>query len=106
MDIAVANYVKTGEELSPLIMPLNDTLYFSNPRESLDTFKNLPPLLADTFPDAFGNKLILEWFSKQNLTQNLLNPVEKLAFFRQQVESLSFSIVAKVAYCLIIKLLK
>lgn len=35
-------YVKTGEELSPLIMPLNDTLYFSNPRESLDTFKNLP----------------------------------------------------------------
>lgn len=73
-------YVKIGEELSPLIMPLNERVYTSNPRELLETFKNLPPLLADTLPDAFGNKLIAEWFSKQSVHQGNLNPVEKLAF--------------------------
>lgn len=60
-------------------MPLQKEVYLSNPRGS-ETFKNLPPLLADTLPDSFGNKLIKEYFEKKNTTQKILNPVEKLAF--------------------------
>lgn len=72
-------YLKKGEELSPFDMPLSEKSYFSNPRGS-ETFKNLPPLLADTLPDAFGNKLITEYFAQKNSSQKFLNPVEKLAF--------------------------
>lgn len=74
------DFVKKGEELSPIVMPLHKKTFISSPRPEDETFKNLPPLLADALPDSFGNKLINEWFLKRNIKQGDLNPVERLAF--------------------------
>jgi serine/threonine-protein kinase HipA len=50
-------FVKSGIELSPILMPLSDKIY-SFPHYSFDTFQGLPPLFSDSLPDDFGNRLM------------------------------------------------
>ena len=64
------DFIKTGIELCPLIMPLNKTNYiFTN--LDIESFKGLPPLLADSLPDRYGSELLFLWKklnSKESLT--------------------------------------
>lgn len=80
-------FQKTGWELSPIKMPLQQgNRIFSFPElrrgrgETEDTFKGLPGLLADVLPDKYGNNLINTWLAKHGRPQNSMNPVEQLCF--------------------------
>lgn len=79
-------FVKSGQELSPLKMPLSTGRVYSFPElrkkdvTGLDTFKGLPGLLADALPDKYGNQLINTWLAINGRTQDSMNPVEQLCF--------------------------
>lgn len=78
---------QSGVELSPLKMPISrasQTFSFPELRKgtnpTLDTFKGLPGLLADSLPDRYGNQLINVWLAQQGRAQDSMNPVEMLCF--------------------------
>ncbi|MDR3000068.1 MAG: type II toxin-antitoxin system HipA family toxin [Fibromonadaceae bacterium] len=66
-----SDFLKLGIELSPLLLPLENRIF---------EFDNLPPMLADSLPDDFGNKMFLQWLLKNNISQNMLSPLEKLCY--------------------------
>lgn len=73
------DFQKSAIELSPLMMPLNDTIY-SFPALPKDTFKGMPGMLADSLPDDFGNTLIDTWLAQQGREAASFNPVERLCY--------------------------
>lgn len=72
-------FVKSGIQLSPLMMPLRE-LPYEFPALSKDTFKGLPGLLADSLPDKFGNAVIDTWLASQGRTAASFNSVERLCY--------------------------
>ncbi len=72
-------FVRSGIQLAPLMMPLSRTIY-SFPALSKETFHGLPGMLADSLPDKFGNALINAWLAQQGRPENSMNPVEKLCY--------------------------
>lgn len=80
------NFINSGLELSPILMPLNQGeswFEFPENREN-KTFKGLPGLLADVLPDKYGNVLINNWLARQGRASNSLNPVETLCFIGER----------------------
>ena len=58
---------RTGIELAPLTMPLNDRgTAFILPNLPEAAFHRLPGMLADALPDDFGNALIDAWHIWEN----------------------------------------
>jgi serine/threonine-protein kinase HipA len=43
-----------------------------------DTFQGLPPMIADSLPDTFGNIIFQEWLQSRGVTK--LNPLEQLTY--------------------------
>ncbi len=72
-------FVRSGIQLAPLMMPLSRTIY-SFLALSKETFHGLPGMLADSLPDKFGNALINAWLAQQGRPENSMNPVEKLCY--------------------------
>jgi serine/threonine-protein kinase HipA len=71
---------KTGIELAPLTMPLNDTRQsFAFPELAELSYKRLPGLLADALPDDFGNALIDAWMSAKGVETSAVTPLDRLA---------------------------
>ncbi|NNE42024.1 MAG: type II toxin-antitoxin system HipA family toxin [Marinicaulis sp.] len=72
-------FVSSGIEPAPLMMPLQEAPYeFQGlPRGA---FKGLPGLLADSLPDKYGNALINAWLASQGRTPESFNPVERLCY--------------------------
>ena len=59
---------RTGIELAPLSMPLDDLRpSFAFPELSEASYKRLPGLLADALPDDFGNALIDAWMAAKGV---------------------------------------
>lgn len=75
----VPEFVDSGIEVAPLMMPLRETPY-EFPALPRDAFKGLPGLLADSLPDKYGNALIDAWLGRQGRTPESLNPVERLCY--------------------------
>ena len=73
------SFIKSGIQLSPLMMPLRD-LPYEFPALSKETFKGLPGLLADSLPDKFGNAVIDTWLATQGRTAASFNSVERLCY--------------------------
>ena len=73
------DFVGSGIELSPLMMPLSRRVY-SFPELPLRTFYGLPGLLADALPDKFGHALIDAWLATQGRTPESFNAVERLCY--------------------------
>jgi serine/threonine-protein kinase HipA len=73
------DFQKSAIELSPFMMPLNDTIY-SFPTLPTESFKGMPGMLADSLPDAFGNTLIDAWLAQQGRESKSFNPVERLCY--------------------------
>jgi serine/threonine-protein kinase HipA len=73
------DFLRSGIQLAPLMMPLTDTPY-SFPGLARETFRGLPGLLADSLPDKFGNTLIDAWLAEQGRTPASFNPVERLCY--------------------------
>jgi serine/threonine-protein kinase HipA len=82
-DVAVFQYdpdfLRSGIELSPLVMPLNPYPY-EFPALSRETFRGLPGLLVDSLPDKFGNAVIDAWLSEQGREISSFTPVERLCY--------------------------
>lgn len=73
------DFVSSGIELSPLVMPLNRRQYsFVGLPEK--TFHGLPGLLADSLPDRFGNAVIDQWLAQQGRDPDSFNAVERLCY--------------------------
>lgn len=72
-------FIKSGIQLSPLMMPLRE-LPFEFPALAKDAFKGLPGLLADSLPDKFGNAIIDTWLASQGRTPESFNSVERLCY--------------------------
>lgn len=77
------DFARSGIEISPLKMPLSDTIY-TFPGLPRATFWGLPGLLADSLPDRFGNALINTWLATQGKTPSDFNAVERLCYMGQR----------------------
>ncbi|HTO00097.1 MAG TPA: HipA domain-containing protein [Microthrixaceae bacterium] len=68
-----------GVQLAPLYMP-NGAGVFVFPSLSPQTFYRLPPLLADSLPDRFGNALIDTWMAQHGVPAAAVTPLDRLAY--------------------------
>lgn len=72
-------WVEGGIELAPLHMGLRTAPYeFLQLRR--ETFYGLPPLLADSLPDRFGNALVNRWMADQGVAAGAITPLDRLAY--------------------------
>jgi serine/threonine-protein kinase HipA len=65
------DFLRSGIELSPLLLPLESRVF---------EFAGLVPMIADSLPDDFGNKMFLQWLYRNNISQDSLSPLEKLCY--------------------------
>jgi serine/threonine-protein kinase HipA len=72
-------WLADGVELAPLFMPLREQPY-QFPDLSPTTFLRLPPLLADSLPDAFGNALVNAWMAEHGVAPREITPLDRLAY--------------------------
>lgn len=73
------DFLESGIQLSPLVMPLAEFPY-EFPALPRNTFKGLPGLLADSLPDKYGNAIIDAWLASQGRTAASFHPVERLCY--------------------------
>jgi serine/threonine-protein kinase HipA len=72
-------WIRSGIELSPLQMPLRRAPYaFANLAQA--TFHGLPPMIADSLPDSFGNALINAWMAEQGIEASAVTPLDRLVY--------------------------
>lgn len=45
-----------------------------------ETFRGLPPMIADSLPDMFGNIIFKEWFEAKNKAFKKITPLEQLTY--------------------------
>ncbi len=77
------DFVGSGLELSPLLMPLSRKIYrFSD--LPAKTYHGLPGLLADSLPDKFGMTLIDIWLAGRGRQPSSFNPIEFLCLTGSQ----------------------
>ena len=72
---------RAGLEISPIRLPLRlrGPLRFDELRNS-PAFAGLPGVLADSLPDAFGNKVIRAYFAARGRESAALSPVQRLLY--------------------------
>jgi serine/threonine-protein kinase HipA len=73
------DFVNSGIQLAPLMMPLKEFPY-EFPTLARDTYKGLPGLVADSLPDKYGNAIIDAWLASQGRTAESFHPVERLCY--------------------------
>ncbi len=74
-------FVRSGIELAPLTMPLAAAREpFVFPTLPEDTYWRLPGLLADAFPDDFGNALIDAWMAREGVAKASITSLDRLAY--------------------------
>jgi serine/threonine-protein kinase HipA len=75
-------WVGGGIELSPLHMRLRPESYELAmwPELSDESFKGLPPLLADSLPDAFGNALVNQWMAEHGVSASEITTLDRLGY--------------------------
>lgn len=74
-----SDFIKTDIEISPLMMPLSNTVY-EFPLLVGEPFFGLPGLVADSLPDDFGNKVIENWLTLQGKSINDFSAVDRLCY--------------------------
>ena len=80
-----SNFIQSGLELSPIMMPVNESRSYRFPEHrNTNTFKGLPGMLADALPDKYGNALINQWLVRNGRPANSINPVETLCFIGER----------------------
>ena len=74
-------WIETGLDISPLDasikLPQNTRPIFG---ASEKIYQKLPPFLADSLPDAWGNELFEQWRQQQGIKLGEITPLDKLAF--------------------------
>ena len=76
------DFIRKGIDVAPLTAPINGAAAKGFPvvgsREKL--YQGLPPFLADSLPDRWGNKVFESWAVQNHIPKHRLTPVDKLAF--------------------------
>jgi len=70
--------------LSPIVMPLNRTVYDFSELADSTTFRGLPGLLADSMPDKFGNRIIRKYLEERGIKDEDFGAVERLLYTGQR----------------------
>ncbi len=73
------DFLKSGIELSPIRMPLQDIVY-EFPDLAGTSFHGLPGLVADSLPDKFGNLVIEKWLNRQGKSLNDFTAIDRLCY--------------------------
>ncbi len=70
-----------GGELSPLLMPVSARgRVWSFPQLPRETFHGLPPMIADSAPDRFGNSVISAALAGEGICAAQIRPIDRLAY--------------------------
>ena len=77
------DFLESGIEPAPLMMPLSRALYVF-PELNPTTFQGLPGMLSDSLPDKFGNLLIDQWLAGQGRAAGDFSPVERLCYMGER----------------------
>ncbi len=83
-------FLKSGIEISPLMMPLRAEPYVFGdlPRSA---YQGLPPIFADSLPDTFGTGLIDHWLQGHGLSRDEITPLDRLAYLgRRTIGALTY----------------
>lgn len=86
-------WVETGFDISPLDISIKQPHIlrpiFGNTEKKI--YQKLPPFLADSLPDAWGNELFEQWRQQQGIKLGDITPLDKLAFIgRRAMGALEF----------------
>lgn len=83
---------RSGVELAPVTMPLRQrTSTFAFPALNPETFHGLPPLLADSVPDRFGNGIIDSVLAREGVLPGQVTALDRLAYVgRRGMGALTF----------------
>lgn len=76
-----SGWLRRGIELAPLLMPLaaGSRVYeFRGLRA--ETFHTLPPMIADSLPDRFGNRIIDAWMARNGVSPADVTALDRLAY--------------------------
>lgn len=76
-------FLKSGLEVAPLTMPLNaqrnlKKIPWLGDKNQL--YQGLPPLIADSLPDKWGNSLFKSWLRSVGISLRNVTPVDHLSF--------------------------
>lgn len=77
------SYVQTGWDLTPLTMPLSSERSRRGmvwPGNTDKLYQGLPPMLADSLPDHWGNSIFNAWLRENHIKSSDVNPVDLLSF--------------------------
>lgn len=69
-------FIASRHELSPFRLPLGPGLKTRDTPPGL----RLPGLFEDSLPDAWGRRVMLEWFRRQNIPEHAVTPLRMLAY--------------------------
>ena len=72
------DFVKSGIQPSPILMPTREGRVYSFGDLNTETFKGLPGMLADSLPDTYGRALFDKWLSLTGRVSS--NTIETLCF--------------------------
>ncbi len=72
------DFVKSGIQPSPILMPAREGRVYSFGDLNSETFKGLPGMLADSLPDTYGRALFDKWLTLTGRTSS--NTIETLCF--------------------------
>lgn len=73
------NFLKSGIEISPIMMPLSSIVY-EFPLLSGEPFFGMPGLVVDSLPDTFGNKVIEQWLLSQGKSIKDFTAIDRLCY--------------------------
>ena len=74
-----ADFLKSGIDVSPIMMPLSDIIY-EFPSLAGEPFFGMPGLVADSLPDTFGNKVIEQWLISQGRSIIDFTAIDRLCY--------------------------
>lgn len=73
-------FLSSGLEPAPIAMPARKGIIYSFPNLNRETFKGLPGMIADSLPDAYGDRLLDIYFSKEGIRNTVNIQLLKLCY--------------------------
>ncbi len=73
-------FVQSELSVSPIKVPLSNTVFEFTNLAGTNTFKGLPGFIADSLPEKFGNRLLDTYLASHGRNIDDLNPLERLCY--------------------------
>ncbi len=74
------DFLRSGIEISPIMMPLSENVYAFNDLADVPAFKGTAGVFADSLPDKFGNQIIDAWLAAQGRAKDSFTVIERLCY--------------------------